>query len=259
MRLSVNEPAVLGIAAGRTLSEPSGVALFRRVDLRWRCLRTAPSVASFGAPVPWEGEVAGGPIDVRALLDTCSRLLGGVFPVVVAASLPMARLPVKPAPGSGARHRAKQLGVRLHRGFKAAGFELVTRRWAMPDAGLIEVHPRIALSALMDRPAGIHYEWHNTWAYWPDLPIAARRRKLVDEWHAVLWRAGRDIRGIDLPLPEHPESWTLRRLKRFQDAIDAVACAWVGTRFLNGTARPVGDRAAAVWVPQAAARDGLGR
>lgn len=267
----VSEPAVLGIDAAWTLSEPSGVALWQRVGVRWSCLRVAPSYAGFCGRIAWDGEISGGAINVREILETCRRLLGGALPIVVAVSIPLARAPIttrrscdtlintrfhqrKCSIQGPTPQRPGAVGLRLHRGFTAAGFELVTTRWTMPPASLIEVYPHVALLGLMNRPERVPYKVHKTQTYWPGLPRAVRRRKLVDEWQAIVSRLGRYVEGVDIPLRANPETLTFRRLKQFEAAIDALVCAWMAAEFWNGTARRMGDTEAAIWIPQAALR-----
>jgi predicted RNase H-like nuclease len=38
-------------------------------------------------------------------------------------------------------------------------------------------------------------------------------------------------------------------LKRYEDALDALVCAWVGAKYLLGEAVAYGDGTAAIWVP----------
>ena len=38
-------------------------------------------------------------------------------------------------------------------------------------------------------------------------------------------------------------------LKRYEDALDALVCAWVGTRYVEGHADHYGDDDAAIWIP----------
>jgi predicted RNase H-like nuclease len=37
--------------------------------------------------------------------------------------------------------------------------------------------------------------------------------------------------------------------KAFEDTLDAVICAWVAVRALEGLAVPFGDDTAAIWIP----------
>jgi predicted RNase H-like nuclease len=38
-------------------------------------------------------------------------------------------------------------------------------------------------------------------------------------------------------------------LKRYEDSLDALVCACVGAKYLEGSAVPYGDNTAAIWVP----------
>jgi predicted RNase H-like nuclease len=38
-------------------------------------------------------------------------------------------------------------------------------------------------------------------------------------------------------------------LKRYEDSLDILVCAWVGAKYLKGEALPYGDDTAAIWVP----------
>ena len=44
-----------------------------------------------------------------------------------------------------------------------------------------------------------------------------------------------------------PSTGTIAALKRYEDALDALICAWVGTEYLAGRLRAHGDATAAVW------------
>jgi predicted RNase H-like nuclease len=54
----------------------------------------------------------------------------------------------------------------------------------------------------------------------------------------------RDIDGVELRVPARGP---LAQLKRYEDALDAVVCAWVGIQYLEGKARAYGDATSAVW------------
>jgi len=57
-----------------------------------------------------------------------------------------------------------------------------------------------------------------------------------------------DIRGIELKLPEPEDAVSIPRLKRYEDSLDALVCAWVDAKYLAGEAKPYGDDTAAIWV-----------
>lgn len=269
MLVMEEEPAVLGISAARTIGKPSGVALWQLKNRTWRCVRVAPSYASFCSEVAWHGEISAEPVDVAALMQACRRLLGAGLPTVVAASIPLGRTPV-----AGRRNcdrlmhewfsrrgisirrptsrSPSQLGLRFYQRFREAGFRLVTKPGAYAGRSLIEVNPDVALLTLLGRSRGPRYKALNTRAYWPGLSPRARAQLLLQEWRSILWRLGKHARAVDLPLPTFAEQSSFVRLQRYQDAIEALACAWMGTQFLAGTLRPIGDDAAAVWIPLSA-------
>lgn len=260
--------AVLGIDAAWTLSEPSGVALWQFESQRWKCMRVAPSYVAFCGEIDWDARVLGGPINVPAMLEKCRRLLAGKTPDVVAASIPLGLTPVRdrrlcdtlinklfsrckctihaPTP-----QQPGAVALRLHQGFKSAGYHLATTPGSPSVSALIEIFPHVALLGIMGRPERIPYKALNTKTYWPQLAAATRKRLLVEEWQAILDRLGRYAAAIDIPLPQNPEKWKFLRLKRFEDAIDAQVCAWMAAQYLNGSARRISaDAQAAIWIPR---------
>jgi predicted RNase H-like nuclease len=42
---------------------------------------------------------------------------------------------------------------------------------------------------------------------------------------------------------------TTAALKRYEDALDALVCGWVGIEYLGGRCTAFGDTAAAIWTP----------
>ena len=55
--------------------------------------------------------------------------------------------------------------------------------------------------------------------------------------------------GIGLVLPSAEDLSSFSHLKRYEDTIDALICAWVGMKYLDGKAHAYGDETAAIWVP----------
>lgn len=53
-----------------------------------------------------------------------------------------------------------------------------------------------------------------------------------------------------VPHPQPSEERHLAALKRYEDVLDALVCAWVATHYANGAATAYGDNTAAIWVPQ---------
>lgn len=78
--------------------------------------------------------------------------------------------------------------------------------------------------------------WKNLRATWRKILAALKAQ--IEEVPAVLDEVAddaHDFRGA--------------RLKRYEDAIDALVCGWVGIRYLAGDAVGHGDATAAIWCP----------
>ena len=265
-------PAVLGIDAAWTPTEPSGVALLAGGgDGRWRQVAVAPSYGSFiglvrGIPVDWQARPAASWPDAAALLDA-ARALAAVDVDVVAVDMPLATVPLT------ARRRAdaavsRAFGARgasthspsavqpgpladsLRRGFDGRGYPLATEatgRRAAP--AVIEVYPHASLLELTGARYRLPYKVSRSLRYHPGTTVRERIRRLRGEIASLLTSLGERIDGIDLTLPRAGEIPSLRALKRYEDALDALVCAWSAACYLQGEALPYGDRTAAIWVP----------
>lgn len=197
------------------------MALWQLVNRSWRCLRVAPSYARFCGELDWEADVAAGPIDVPAILGTCRHLLDGSLPGVIAANVSLAVAFDRSRP-------AERLFVHA---FEAAGYRPPDRTSIKNPGIRIEVSPDLALARVSAR-GSTRYKVLEARRYWPGLSAAARRQLLLQEWRTLLWRLGKQARGIEIPLPTNPQLYSFPALRRFEVAIGALACAWGGTEFL---------------------------
>lgn len=257
---------VLGIDAAWTSGNPSGVALVRGHGARWDVLAAAPSYASFvavacGTPLDWDARPVGGAPDCAAILAAATRLAGAP-PDVIAIDIPLARDPIRarrPADTAIARafggrgcavhspqpDRPGPIAALLHDGFVERGFALAGANTRAGTRGaLLEVFPHTALLALLGAPYRVPYKTGRTGQYWPALSLAGRHRALRTQWQAIVEALSSTIAGIALPLPR---SGTIAGLKRYEDTMDALICAWVGIEFLAGRATAYGDDRAAIW------------
>lgn len=261
--------AVLGIDAAWTATEPSGVALVVERGRRWRCVALAPSYGELlslaaGRPVAWPScRPAGCLPDPAALVDACARLAPGAALAAVALDVPLARGPIAArraaddavsrafgARGLGAhspsRERPGPISALLRDGFAARGFSLATGG-APTGRDLLEVFPHTAILALLGADYRVPYKASRALRYWPGASAPERRARLVAAWRRILRALARRIDGVRLVLPPAPA--TTSGLKRYEDALDALVCAWVGIEFLAGRATALGDGEAAVWTP----------
>ena len=89
--------------------------------------------------------------------------------------------------------------------------------------------------------------------YWPDLSRHERYARLLVSQYLILEGSTlQDIDGLDLPLPAPGAAGPLAGLKRYEDALDALVCAWVATLYLDGRAAAFngGNPDEAIWVPE---------
>lgn len=264
---------VLGIDAAWTPTEPSGVAVARHTAAGWRACGLAPSYAAFlrladGHAVDWSGTApAGEPPPVPALLAAAERLAGAAV-TVVALDMPIARGPfstrreadnaISRAFGSRAcsthsptADRPGAMGRALTTDLEALGFTVATTAPRSGTKHALEVYPHTALLTLLGRARRVPYKSGNSTKYWPGLPATDRRALLLTELHQMHAALTAVLGPFVLPLPTPTSPGTLRALKRYEDALDALICAWVATAFLDGRATAYGDTFAAVWTPAA--------
>jgi predicted RNase H-like nuclease len=259
---------VLGIDAAWTLAQPSGIALVQSRGPKWECVAVAPSYASFmalaqGVPVDWDRKPKGDPPDVDALLKAARRLLDGTKVDVVAVDMPLATRPI-----SG-RRRADNLlssafggrGCAVHsptierpgpiadlirKGFAKSGFPLATADFRPgTHPALFEVYPHIAVMKLLDQNYRVPYKIARVAHYWPECSAEERRRKILAIWGRILAALKKSIQGMGLS----PKGSNLASLKRWEDGMDAIVCAWIGIEYLRGRTVPFGDETAAIWAP----------
>lgn len=262
---------VLGIDAAWTATNPSGVALVAAHQHGWECLGLAPSYSQFeglskGIPVDWNAKPEGGIPQFTSLLTAAHRLADDRPVTLICIDMPLSQSPIIGrrvadrnisqefgrygcATHSPSATRPGKLADRIRQECEELGFKLATVGSDKDKTpALIEVYPHPALLTLMRANYRLPYKVSRTRRYWPDSDPHERKQKLLNAFVQIREGIASCIHGISLPLPEEiPIS--LESLKRYEDALDALICAWVGTRFLEGRCLAYGDAEAAVWVP----------
>lgn len=272
--------AVLGIDAAWTAGEPSGVALVEDdAKGRWRCLGVAPSYGQLvalaaGIPVDWAARPAGGLPNLPELLGAASALLGGRQVDVIAVDMPLAtpgntitgRRPADTAISkafggrgcsthSPTAARPGSVATSLVAQGAAAGYSLATTPGLAPRSvplpALIEVYPHTALLSLMCAPYRVPYKASRARRYWPNLSAAQCQVQLVGTWHRIVGALAQTIASVTSPIPSAgaATTMTMASLKRYDDALDAVVCAWVGIRYVADACTAYGDPTGAIWTP----------
>lgn len=269
--------AVMGIDAAWTRTKPSGVALLcQGDDRRWRCAALAPSYLAFGAlaapgtAVNWGQAAQGTPPDPQNLMAAARKLLptGADHVLCVAVDMPMAMVPIltrrcadnevskKYGAAGCATHspspaRPGTLGQSLTDGFLGNGLELAVQGTVVcpGQAYLVEVFPHPALLMLLQADYRVPYKVSKAGRYWPGRSVPDRIALLLEQFERILSALQVEIEDIPLALPPPGSVRTLSELKRYEDALDALVSAWVGTQFLAGSALAHGDATAAIWCP----------
>ena len=260
---------VLGIDAAWTAAQPSGCALVVETETGWRLVSCAASYDQFaaaGTGRPADLRARGSIPDVTSLTDACVRATGR-RPDLVAIDMPLALVPITSrrvsdqavsrhygGRGSGTHTpnatRPGPIGDAVRAAFASIGYPLLVDRVTCP--GLMEVYPHPALIELASAPRRLPYKIQKTARYWPGLPVARRRENLLAVWADVVSLLDARISGVATGLPPPTTGAPTATLKSYEDMLDAVVCAWVGTRALAGQATPFGDKESAIWIPTSA-------
>lgn len=268
--MNENPDVVLGIDAAWTEKGASGVALLRRDERgRWRCVAITPSYASFlSLPdkcVNWrDTKQAGSEPEIPALLRQAEKLAGA--PVnLVALDLPMSRSGI-----SGRRYCDNQVARELigthspsaarpgpiskqyFSELRTLGFVIATNSEAVSENGVaIEVYPHASLIRLMRRRPHnpIRYKHGRTTRYWPGKSLSDRKKKLRKQYDKILGRLAGVVSDVRENIDCDKDMPTLTSFKPYEDALDALICAWTGTRYLAGQAEAYGDSEAVIWIP----------
>lgn len=280
--LRTGKIALLGIDAAWTYKNPSGVSLLT-LDERgdWRCAALAPSYGAFldlaaGTPVDWESPPTGGSVEAGELLSA-ARALGADSVEVVAIDMPLSLLPItgrRPADTAVSRafsargapadtpsaERPGPLSDSLRADFAAHNYPLATKIPAaspqlagLTSPVLIEVYPHVSLLDLTNADYRLRYKVKKSLKYWPDADFDERIGLLLAELAFILECLRQHLRGIELELPVAAEVPTFEALKRYEDAIDSLVCAWSALCYWRGEADAYGDETGAIWVPRTAA------
>jgi predicted RNase H-like nuclease len=139
--------------------------------------------------------------------------------------------------------------MELSLGFEAAGYPLATTG-NCPLPCLIEVYPHPALLSLLERERRVPYKGSKAARYWPGVTAAVRVDSLLREYSAILMALTKVFGPVDINLPSAQDVRAAAHLKRYEDALDALICAWVGVEHLEGRTIALGDESAAIWCPR---------
>jgi predicted RNase H-like nuclease len=147
--------------------------------------------------------------------------------------------------------RPGPVSEQLRDGLAAVGFPLATQ--STPSGTpqrLIEVYPHPALLALLPLETyRVAYEVSKSHRYWPSDPVTQRIDHLLQAFNTILTGLQQHIDSLPSLLPSRSTITSLSSLKQYEDALDALVCAWVGIQYLTRSAKAYGNSAAAIWLP----------
>lgn len=260
--------AVIGIDAAWTTTQPSGVALVEKRDENWQLLASAASYENFISqghqPLHEHTRATPSLANVNDLVDAASGITTSGKIDMIAVDMPIANVPIisrrvsdnAVSKAYGARkcsthtpniNRPGPISHAMRDGFSSLGYQLATQNLRVP--GLIEVYPHPALVELTGANERLPYKLAKIRKYWRNERPETRRERLIAQWQIIIDALEPEITNVAdlLIIPNTNEpTW---KLKAFEDALDAVVCAWVGICALEGRAVPYGDADSAIWIP----------
>lgn len=265
--------SVLGIDAAWTRTQPSGVALVQETRGQWQILCAAPSYesfvsAAFDGDLDWNARRFNGSKPNIPVLLEAARRLGAASVDVIAMDIPLARTAIttrRPSDSAVSKAfgskgcsthspnstRPGLISNSLYRQLRDNGFELDT---AAPDPEAarraIEVYPHPALLKLLDRDYRVPYKVGNSARYWKGESVQQRITRLIDEFTSIYRGLAGKLGDIPFDLPASGNVANLSFLKRYEDALDALVCAWVGQQHVLSRTLAYGDEDSAIWVPE---------
>ena len=266
---------ILGIDAAWTAAEPSGIALVQRSGSIWRCLAVAPSCDAFvglgdGTPVDRSARPVGSAPDVASLL-CAARTLSRSNIDLVTIDMPVSTVAITGRRAAenlvsrqfSARHcgahapnpdRPGVLGATLTQALVGEHFPVATSATTPGTAQhLLEAYPHPALLALLNRPMRVPYKQSKAAKYWPGASKHDRIVSLLTEYRAIAAALAEAFSDHAVHLPAAVTQ--LDTLKRYEDALDALVCCWVGVLYADCQATALGDDTAAIWCPTASVND----
>lgn len=267
---------VLGIDAAWTAHHPAGAALVKippRGQSQLLCVaRSYQEFCQLAAAdkIEWPARARGSAPDIPALLAVCKKLTG-TTPNVIALDIPLGPQPIngrraadkmvtkayitrKAGTHSPTAQRPGPISQMLFEQLTHYGFEWLhagaSSRQNKNARVFIEVYPHPAIIELLGLAERLKYKVSKLQKYWPEFDRAQRRMAVVKNLNRLRWALNKKITGVAQWLPAAQSFKQASRLKGYEDALDAVVCAWIGCEFLAGRCVAYGDEESAIWLPK---------
>jgi predicted RNase H-like nuclease len=272
---------VLGVDAAWTAHHPAGVALVKIPQRgRPRLLRVARSYEEFcgfskNDRIDWSTKVHGSEPNIPALLAVCERI-AGAMPNVIALDIPIgaqlitgrrtadrmvtsAYIRRKAGTHSPTANRPGPISQILFEQLSACGFKWLHAKSMFSrnqnSSVFIEAYPHPAIIELLGLSERLKYKVSKLKKYWPELESGKRWATVAQNLAQLRTALDKRIAGVAESLPSAQsfiKNGALSRLKGYEDALDAIVCAWIGCEFLAGGCVAYGDDQSAIWLPKPA-------
>ncbi len=117
----------------------------------------------------------------------------------------------------------------------------------------LETYPHPAIIELLNLPYRLEYKVSKKHKSWPE-ETPLRRWELLLKSFGRLWVAlERQFRGLKSVLPKpvvlSKAKYRGAPYKGYEDALDALVCAWVALEFKKGNCKAYGDEKSCIWIP----------
>lgn len=267
---------ILGIDAAWTAHHSAGVALVKMPARgRPQLLRVARSYEEFcqlaaDDKIDWAARVRGSSPDIPTVLAVCQKICGAL-PNVIALDIPLGPQPIngrrtadrlvtktyitrKAGTHSPTAQRPGPISLILFEQLTHGGFEWLhaeaPSRQKRNSRVFIEVYPHPAIIELLGLKERLKYKVSKLQKYWPELDRAQRRIAVVKNLNGLRSALNKRVAGVAQWLPAAQSFTQASSLKGYEDALDAVVCAWIGCEFLAGRSVAYGDAKSAIWLPK---------
>lgn len=265
-----NADLVLGIDAAWTVRQPTGVCLLAKQREAWECIALTPDLNAFlqgptSQALDWTQRPEGGENSVPEIMQAIKRWCPQGQLQVVALDIPLARSPVRARRkadnqvtqrygrfGCGTHsplpERPGPMSDRLREAWSNAGFPLATLDGSPPYPAILEVYPHPAVMMLLEANYRVPYKASRAGKYWPELSRQERIDAICGELRRINQALSRHISSLPQIVPA--KITTLSAIKRYEDALDAAVCAWIGVCYAEKQIEGFGDEDAAIWIPR---------
>jgi predicted house-cleaning noncanonical NTP pyrophosphatase (MazG superfamily)/predicted RNase H-like nuclease len=258
---------VLGIDAAWTDKEPSGAAVLKyNKDKKYEIVRLGRSYEEFlKGNLDWTEEVKGTSPDMTEILRVCGDNGYNIF--AIALDIPLSPTPIKgrraaenliskkyakkdASTHSPNEERPGLISQLIFEQLESCEFNFAYKYIEEPV--FIEVYPHTAIIELLNLEKRLPYKVHKKNKYWPKASVEERNNNIIGSLNYLRTEISKWVPNVTDYLPELNTftKYSVKQLKGYEDALDAVICAIVGCFYINGKAEAYGDEKGAIWVPK---------